>query len=235
MSANILIIDDDEKLSAMVVEYLTKNGFRAEAVASPSEGLKRIAATASGPDLLVLDLMMPEMDGLEVCREVRRHSQLPILMLTGRGDEADRIVGLELGADDYLAKPFNPRELLARIRSILRRASATQAAAAGGATKGVLKFPRLTIDAERREAKIGEERVELTSTEFDLLHVFALNRGVVLSRDAILTKVRGARFEAFDRSIDVHVSHLRQKIEVDPKSPRTIKTVWGEGYLFTGE
>ena len=233
MSTRILIIDDDEKLSAMVVEYLAKNGFEASAVASPRAGLAAILG--SPPDLLVLDLMMPELDGLEVCREVRRHSQLPILMLTGRGDEADRIVGLELGADDYLAKPFNPRELLARVRSILRRSAKTEAPAVPAARSRTITFPRIAVDPDRREVKVAGERVELTSTEFDILHVFALNRGVVLSRDALLTKVRGSRFEAFDRSIDVHVSHLRQKLEADPRSPRTIKTVWGEGYVFTGE
>jgi DNA-binding response OmpR family regulator len=174
--------------------------------------------------------MLPEMDGLEVCREVRRQSQLPILMLTAKGDEADRIVGLELGADDYLAKPFNPRELLARIRSVLRRVGPRVPA-----SRRVLVFPRLSIDPEKREVRVRGERVELTSTQFDLLFVLASNAGVVLSRDALMTRARGGRFEAFDRSVDVHISHIRQRIEADPKNPRTIKTVWGEGYVFTGE
>jgi DNA-binding response OmpR family regulator len=226
--ARVLLIDDDEKLTRMLVEYLANHGFSAETVASPREGLRIIETRP--PDLLILDLMLPEMDGLEVCREVRRISQIPILMLTARGDEADRIVGLELGADDYLGKPFNPRELLARIRSILRRVGPRPPL-----SKRVLVFPRLTIDPDRREVRVSGRRVDLTSTEFDLLFTLASNPGVVLSRETLMTRARGARFEAFDRSVDVHISRIRQKIEKDPKNPRTIKTVWAEGYLFTGE
>ena len=226
--ARILLIDDDEKLTRMLVEYLARHGFSCEAVVSPREGLGLIESRP--PDLLILDLMLPEMDGLEVCQEVRKISQVPILMLTARGDEADRIVGLELGADDYLGKPFNPRELLARIRSILRRVGPRIPP-----SRRVLIFPRLTIDPDRREVRVSGKRVELTSTEFDLLFTLASSPGVVLSRETLMTRARGARFEAFDRSVDVHISRIRQKIEKDPRNPRTIKTVWAEGYVFTGE
>jgi DNA-binding response OmpR family regulator len=226
--SRILLIDDDEKLTAMLVEYLQKHGFAARAVASPRDGLRLLSEQA--PDLLILDVMLPDMDGLEVCREVRRMSQVPILMLTARGDEADRIVGLELGADDYLAKPFNPRELVARMRSILRRVAPRLSSA-----QRVLTFSRITIDPDRREVRVRGERIDLTSTEFDLLFILASSPGVVLSRDTLMSRARGTRFEAFDRSIDVHISHIRQKIEDDPKNPRAVKTVWGEGYVFTGE
>lgn len=226
----ILILDDDAKLAAMLVTYLEKNGFAAEAVGTPSAAMARLQTAP--PDLLVLDLGLPEQDGLEVCRQLRARSALPILMLTGRGDEADRIVGLELGADDYLGKPFNPRELVARVRSILRRVAPLTPAPA---STRVLRFPRMTIDADRREVRVVGAVVTLTSTEFDLLFAMALSAGIVLSRDVLLSKLRGARDGSLDRTIDVHISHLRQKLEVDPKSPRALRTVWGEGYVFTGE
>jgi two-component system phosphate regulon response regulator OmpR len=224
----ILLIDDDEKLTAMLAEYLEKHGFRAQSSASPRAALRLVERQP--PDLVILDVMMPEMDGLEVCREIRRTSQVPILMLTARGDEADRIVGLELGADDYLAKPFNPRELVARVRSILRRVGPRASSA-----QRLLVTGPLAIDPERREVRLRGERVELTSTEFDVLFVLAQSPGRVLSREVLMSRARGARFEAFERTIDVHISHIRQKIEDDPKNPRLVKTVWGEGYVFTGD
>jgi DNA-binding response OmpR family regulator len=176
-------------------------------------------------DALVLDLMLPDMDGLEVCRKVRAGSDLPILMLTARGDATDRVVGLELGADDYLPKPFDPRELLARLRAILRRRSPGRAA-------DVLRFGRLEIDRGARVVRLEGEERPLTSYQFALLIAFAERPGRVMSRDELMDLVKGEQLEAFDRSIDVHVSRIRAAIEDDPKRPRRIITVRGAGYVF---
>jgi len=178
-------------------------------------------------DLLLLDVMLPDGDGFEVCRQVRRESDVPILMLTARGNETDRIVGLELGADDYLPKPFNPRELLARMRAIIRRRTAPEAPSAVN-----LRFGRLEIDRDARVARIDGQPRELTSHQFDLLCALAENAGRVMSRDTLMNYVRGHDIEAFDRSIDVHISRIRTALEDDPKQPRRILTVRGAGYVF---
>jgi DNA-binding response OmpR family regulator len=178
-------------------------------------------------DALVLDIMLPDLDGFEVCRRVRAESDVPVLMLTARGDETDRIVGLELGADDYLPKPFNPRELHARLRAILRRR-----AAPGARRAGVLRFGRLEIDCDARVVRVDGAERPLTSHQFDLLRVLAESAGRVLSREALMQRVRREDLEAFDRSIDVHVSRIRAAIEDDPKHPRRILTVRGVGYVF---
>jgi DNA-binding response OmpR family regulator len=178
-------------------------------------------------DALLLDVMLPDLDGFEVCRRVRAESDIPILMLTARGDEMDRIVGLELGADDYLPKPFNPRELLARLRAILRRRRGS-----GGDRSASLQFGRLEIDQAARVTRLDGEPRSLTSYQFDLLCVLAENAGRVLSRESLMDSVKGEPLEAFDRSIDVHISRIRAAIEDDPKHPRRIVTVRGVGYVF---
>jgi DNA-binding response OmpR family regulator len=180
-----------------------------------------------GFDALILDVMLPDLDGFEVCRQVRAMSDLPILMLTARGEEMERIVGLELGADDYLPKPFNPRELLARLRAILRRSSRP-----GVPRSAPLRFGRLEIDRAARVVRIDGVERPLTSYQFELLDVLATNAGRVLSRETLLDRVRGEELEAFDRSIDVHISRIRAAIEDDPKHPRRVITVRGAGYVF---
>ncbi len=224
MASRLLIIDDDTRLSAMLADYLGTNGFVVDQAATGEAGL--VALKSARPDAVVLDLMLPDMDGLEVCRRMRAESAVPVLMLTARGEETDRIVGLELGADDYLPKPFNPRELLARLRAILRRASDQRQ------SQPVLRFGRLEIDAASRLVRLdGEERV-LTSYQFDLLVALARHAGRVLSRDRLLDLVRGEEASAFDRSIDVHVSRIRAAIEDDPGHPRRLITVRGAGYMM---
>ncbi len=224
MADHILMIEDDRSLAAMLSEYLGGLGMRVTAHASAAQGLEALAKGRF--DALILDVMLPDLDGLEVCRRLRASSDIPILMLTARGDETDRIVGLELGADDYLPKPFNPRELAARLRAILRRR--------GREGHGeVLRFGRLEIDLGARVAAIDGQARALTGYQFDLLCVLALNAGRVMSREVLMDKVRGAELEAFDRSLDVHISRIRAAIEDDPKHPRRIVTVRGAGYLFT--
>jgi len=219
----ILLIEDDPRLAEMVKNYLGEAGF---AVTVSSLGMAGIALEARETfDALVLDLMLPDMDGLEVCRRIRAHSQTPILMLTARGDAMDRVVGLELGADDYLPKPFEPREMLARLRAILRRRGREQRV-------DVLRFGSLEIDAGARKARLNGTECELTDYQFSLLLVLAQHPGRVMSRDAIMELMKSERLESFDRSIDVHISRIRAAIEADPKKPRRIITVRGSGYVF---
>ena len=221
----LLMIEDDRALAEMVATYLGRAGMTLDHRESTEAGLA--AALGGGYDAVILDLMLPDGDGLEVCRAIRARSDVPILMLTARGEEADRIVGLEIGADDYLPKPFNPRELLARLRAILRRRGGGTPAAGD-----VLRFGRLVVDrAARRVTVDGEERA-LTGHQFDILCALAESAGRVLSRDQLMDRVRGAALEAFDRSIDVHISRIRAAIEDDPKNPRRIITLRGAGYLF---
>lgn len=220
----LLMIDDDTKLVELVTEYLTPQGFEVEAVFDGAEGLR--VALDRPPGLIILDLMLPGLDGLEVCRRLRGQSTAPILMLTARGDDADRIVGLEMGADDYLPKPFNPRELLARIRAILRRAQPT--AEPAGQT---LELGELRIDPGARRVWINNAEVELTGVELDLLLALAERAGRVLSRDRILQLLHGPGWASYSRSVDVHISRIRQKIERDPKHPRILKTLRDAGYL----
>jgi DNA-binding response OmpR family regulator len=227
VSERILVIDDDDGLVAMLAEYLGGAGFAVEARPDARSGLERAARGDVGA--VVLDVMLPDGDGFDLCRRIRASSDVPILMLTARGDEMDRVVGLELGADDYLPKPFNPRELLARLRAILRRRAA--GAVRPGAAN-VLRFGRLEIDRDARAVRVGGEERVLTSYQFDLLVALAERAGRVLSRDALLQLVRGENLEAFDRSIDVHVSRIRAAIEDDPKRPRRILTLRGAGYVF---
>src|SRR3989442_4790442 len=218
------MIEDDARLAEMVSEYLGKAGFRVAVASEGRAGLERV--TREPFDALVLDLMLPDMDGLEVCRQLRAKSDLPVLMLTARGEPMDRIVGLELGADDYLPKPFEPRELLARVKALLRRAQPDPVA------DEVLRFGRLEIDVGGRVARLDGVPCDLTSHQFDLLVVLARSAGRVLSRDQIMDSLKGHPLEAFDRSIDVHISRIRAVIEEDPKTPRRVLTVRGAGYVF---
>jgi len=225
MPDRILIIEDDRQLTDMLTEYLQPLGMRVTAAGSAVEGLRLVERDAF--DALVLDVMLPDGDGFDVCRKVRSRSDIPILMLTARGDELDRIVGLELGADDYLPKPFNPRELLARLRAILRRRNVPAAA-----RNQTLQFGRLEIDRDARAVRVDGEPRALTGYQFDLLSTLAAHAGRVMSRDALMEKLKGENLEAFDRSLDVHISRIRAAIEDDPKHPRRIITVRGAGYVF---
>ena len=223
MAQRILLIEDDPRLAEMVSEYLGQAGFR---VTHAADGRSGLALHARDPfDALVLDLMLPDMDGLQVCQELRARSATPVLMLTARGDATDRIVGLEMGADDYLPKPFEPRELLARLRAILRRGAPDTA-------PQVLRFGRMDIDAGARAVRVDGTEKALTSYQFELVCALAQNAGRVLSRETLMDLVKGAPLEAFDRSIDVHISRIRAAIEDDPKKPRRIVTVRGAGYVF---
>lgn len=242
----IVLVEDDLPLAETTVEYLQNFGFDVEHIADGVKGAE--VAVAGGYDLLLLDLMLPGVDGLEICRRVRASSaaHLPILMLTARGDETDRVVGLELGADDYLTKPFSLRELVARIRAHLRRSSARAVSSsdvvsdrdAMGNKEEIesdgerIEVGSLSVDRRLRTVAQGGESIELTATEFELLWVFVLHPQQVMSREHLLDLVRGREFDVFDRSIDVHISKLRKKLEVNPKKPRLIQTVWGVGYRF---
>jgi DNA-binding response OmpR family regulator len=222
VAQRILLIEDDPRLAEMVAEYLGESGFRVSRAASGAAGMEQLAREPF--DALVLDLMLPDIDGLELCRQLRTKSDIPVLMLTARGDSTDRVVGLEIGADDYLPKPFQPRELLARLRAILRRRGASAAQA--------LRFGRLEIDRDARSVRLDGADKALTSYQFALLVALAQNAGRVLSREQLMDLAKGEPLEAFDRSIDVHISRLRAAIEDDPKRPRRIVTVRGAGYVF---
>ena len=227
-ASRLLLIDDDARLSTMVGDYLGQAGFEVVLAGSLAAGRERLANESF--DALVLDLMLPDGDGLDLCRELRanpRTRQLPLLMLTARGEPLDRIVGLELGADDYLGKPFEPRELQARVKALLRRA-----APASANDDDVLRFGRLEIDLGARVARLAGVVCDLTGHQFDLLVVLAQSPGRVLSRDQIMDSLKGHPLEAFDRSIDVHISRIRSVIEDDPKAPRRVLTVRGAGYVF---
>jgi two-component system, OmpR family, phosphate regulon response regulator OmpR len=225
MADQVLIVDDDTRLSAMLAEYLTGNGFQVHAAETAGAGIADLNRLS--PDAVILDVMLPDMDGFETLRRIRTNSNVPVLMLTAKGDETDRIVGLEIGADDYLPKPFNPRELLARLKAILRRRNA-----GASASQRVLRFGRLEIDPASRSVRIDGRDCSMTSYQFDLLVALAENAGRTLSREQLMDMVKGEELEAFDRSIDVHVSRIRAAIETDPKHPRRIITVRGAGYVF---
>jgi DNA-binding response OmpR family regulator len=232
-SPRILIVDDDARLAEMLSTYLAARGFAVEVRGDGQSGLRALEmGTGGGFDAVVLDVMLPDTDGFEVCRRVRARSDVPIVMLTARGDATDRVVGLELGADDYLPKPFDPRELLARLGAVLRR-TRRGAADATGAGPGPLRFGPLTIDPQAREVRVGGERRDLTARQFDLLLLLAERAGRVQTREQIMDALRGEEWDSVDRRIDVHVSRIRTAIEDDPKHPRFLQTVRGAGYVFT--
>jgi two-component system, OmpR family, phosphate regulon response regulator OmpR len=223
MADRILLIEDDSRLAEMVSNYLGGAGFYVTVAPNGTTGIAYEARDAF--DAVVLDLMLPDMDGLEICRRIRARAPTPILMLTARGEPMDRVVGLEMGADDYLAKPFEPRELLARLKAILRRTRGDQATE-------MLRFGRLEIDVGARQARLDGNDALLTSHQFALLLALARHPGRVMSRDALMEQVRNEPLEAFDRSIDVHISRIRAAIEDDASKPRRVITVRGAGYVF---
>jgi DNA-binding response OmpR family regulator len=224
----VLLVEDDRRLASLTKEYLEGHGVAVVHVADGRRGQEE--ALSGRFDAVLLDLMLPGKDGLEVCREVRARSEVPIVVLTARGEEADRVMGLELGADDYLAKPFSPRELLARIRAVVRRAKGR-----AGPDRGAVRVGGLVVDPAARRVTLEGREVALTAYEFALLLALARRAGRVLAREQLMELARGSAEDAFDRSIDVHVSRLRQKLGDDPKRPRLIKTVRGAGYVLAGE
>lgn len=239
MLPRLLMIEDDQRLAGMVVTYLQQNGYEVVHVSTASEGLALLAQAAGAQAfaLLLLDLMLPDAFGLDVCRQIRAQkgaaANLPIVMLTAKGDPMDKVIGLELGADDYVAKPFEPRELLARLRALLRRQQVlTPRADPGTQARALLRFGRLEINLDARSLQLDGQERSVTSYQFDLLVALAQGAGRVLSREHLMDVVKGETPEAFDRSIDVHIGRLRAAIEDDPKQPRRIITVRGAGYVF---
>jgi DNA-binding response OmpR family regulator len=227
----ILIIDDDARLVKNLSTYLKDFNYQTEAAYNGAEGLKKIESFS--PDLVILDLMMPEIDGLDVCREIRKTRSVPVIMLTARGEEPDIVAGLEVGADDYLTKPFSLRELQARIKARLRRPVQAQDSDETG--EKTISCRGITLDPSKREVSKNGVILSLTGTEFNLLWLMMSQPGVVFSRDRLLDELRNRELEAFDRSIDAHISHLRKKVEDSPKNPSCILTVWGTGYKFVAE
>lgn len=226
MNPRVLIIDDDERLSELLREYLgSRFGFDVRTAAHPEAGLRLLKSDA--PDIVILDVMLPDMDGFAVCRRIRETSRVPIVMLTARGDVMDRIVGLELGADDYLPKPFEPRELVARIQAVLRRGKPAE-------PDDLLRVGPLELNWTARAVRLDGKELVLTAAEFDLLGLLVRNRGRVLTRDRILDETKGLDWESYDRSIDVLVSRLRQKLGDNAKRPAFIRTIRGTGYCFIG-
>ncbi|MFJ2028173.1 response regulator transcription factor [Streptosporangium sp. NPDC087985] len=225
MSARILVVDDDPAVAEVVARYLERDGHRVECVGDGAEALRR--ALSNPPDLLVLGLMLPKMDGLQVCRKLRERWPVPVIMLTALGEEIDRVVGLETGADDYIAKPFSPRELALRVQSVLRRARGASVPAG----TGVLRDGALVVDVGAHEVRLGGEQIMLTAREFDLLAHLMRNPRQVFSRSTLLNQVWGWSF-GDSSTVTVHVRRLREKIEPDPTAPRRIVTVWGVGYRY---
>lgn len=226
MSIKILIIDDDAELTELLREYFESQDAEVETTGSPKEGIARIKSWR--PSAVVLDVMMPEMDGFEALKRIREFSKIPVVMLTARGDVSDRIAGLESGADDYMPKPFDVRELWTRIQTVLRRAT-TQFG-----SNGVYAFEGLEVDANTQSVRLDGEPLDLTTAEFEMLRLFAENPQKPLDRDFMMEQTRGIPWESFNRSVDVVVSRLRQKLGDDPRHPRFLKTIWGTGYMFVG-
>jgi two-component system alkaline phosphatase synthesis response regulator PhoP len=226
MNELILVVDDESRIVKLARDYLEQAGYR---VLSAGDGVTGLAiARHDRPDLIVLDLKLPGMDGLDVCRAVRRDSDTPIIMLTARVEETDRLIGLELGADDYITKPFSPRELAARVRTVLRRAR-------GPAAGRVLRIADLEIDQEGHRVRRAGEVIELSRIEFNLLAILAQHPGQTLSRAQLLDRLHGVAYEGYDRSIDAHIKNLRRKLEPEPTTPRYVQTVYGVGYRFNDE
>ena len=220
----ILVVDDEPKIVKLARDYLEHAGY---AVRAAHDGQAALAiARSEKPDLIVLDLGLPEVDGLDVTRSLRRDSKVPIIMLTARGDESDKLVGLELGADDYMTKPFSPKELVARVRAVFRRLDAAETAGER------IRAADLMLDVPRMSATVGRRKVELTPTEFQLLAALARQPGRIFTRGQLLDAVRGVAFESYERAIDAHVKNIRRKIEPNPREPRYILTVYGVGYKF---
>jgi two-component system phosphate regulon response regulator OmpR len=228
MEEKVLLVDDDEKLLKLVKEYLTGYGLKVLTLPDGSAVLKTISTEV--PDMVILDIMLPGRDGLDVLKDIRTESSVPVIMLTAKGEDADRIVGLELGADDYLPKPFNPRELLARVRAVLRRPPRLHDAEAQ--EDKLIRRGGMTLNTAKQALLVEGNEVELSSTEYKLLKALMKHPNVVMTRDQLMDLARGRDFMAFDRSIDVHISKLRTKLKPFPHYHKCIKTVWGTGYMF---
>lgn len=224
----ILVVDDEARLVDVIKAYLERDGYRVSSAGNGREAL--LAARREHPDLILLDIMLPELDGMEVCRTLRRESAVPIIMLTARAEESDKLVGLELGADDYITKPFSPREVVARVRAVLRRSQSDKEASQDEA----ISEGDLVIDRGRHEVRRSGALIALTPTEFALLWALASNRGRVLSRLQLMDKALGETYEGYERTIDAHIKNLRRKVEADPAHPRYVHTVFGVGYKFEG-
>ena len=230
----ILVVDDEPKIVELARDYLEHAGFAVATASDGASALEQIRRRA--PDLVVLDLGLPRVDGLDVTREVRRRGDLPIVMLTARDDELDKLLGLELGADDYMTKPFSPRELVARVRAVLRRAERAGGSPDGGGPGAeVIRAGEVTIDVPRMRVEAGGRLVELTPTEFQILVALARRPGRILTRSQLLDAVHGIAFESYERAIDTHVKNLRRKLEPDPRVPRYVLTVHGVGYRFADD
>ena len=227
--SKILLIDDDEKLGDLLQSFFGRFDLNLIAAQDPETGLEKL--TEESPDLVILDVMLPGQDGFEVCRTIRKTSAVPIIMLTARGEVTDRIVGLEIGADDYMPKPFEPRELVARIQNVLRRSQTSETKPKGSK----LEYDGLVVDLDKRSAELDGEPLDLTTMEYQLLALFAGNPGQTYTRDEILNELRGIDAQLFSRSVDILISRLRQKLGDTSKQSRFIKTVWGTGYVFIGE
>lgn len=229
----ILLVEDDLALAGLIREYLSRNGYTVGGVRTGTEAVAAILSAK--PDMVILDLMLPGLDGLSVCREVRPHYHGPILMLTAREDDMDQVAGLEMGADDYVKKPVEPRVLLARIRALFRRSDGGSPRMEALETLRDLRFGTLEISRVTRSVRFGGKEVPLSTTEFDTLWVLASRNGEILSRDALSHELKGREYDGFDRSIDICISRLRRKLEENPEKPERIKTVWGSGYLFVAD
>lgn len=221
----VLVVDDEKTLVKALAFNLEKEGFRVETAYDGKEALEKVFELK--PDIVVLDLMLPEVDGFEVCRRIRKKLEIPIIMLTARSEDIDKVLGLELGADDYLTKPFNSRELVARIKAILRRSIVRDEE-----SKKVIQIGKLQVDLLQHRARLGDQEISLTSKEFALLSFLVANAGNVYSREQLLEQVWGYDYYGDVRTVDVHIRHLREKIEQDPGNPELIITVWGTGYKF---
>jgi DNA-binding response OmpR family regulator len=219
----ILVVEDEPKIAQVARDYLERAGFAVLVAADGRAALSQ--ARAAKPDLVVLDLGLPDQDGLDVIRSLRSTSKVPVVVLTARGDESDRVVGLELGADDYVVKPFSPKELVARVRAVLRRASDEE-------PREVIRARDVTLDLATLRVRVGQRAVDLTASEFQLLAALARSPGRVLTRSQLLDAVRGVAFESYERAIDTHIKNIRRKIEPDPRRPRYVETVYGVGYRF---
>lgn len=221
----ILVVDDEPKMIKLARDYLAQAGYH---VVTATDGVAAVSASRTAkPDLIVLDLGLPKLDGLDVTRAIRKDSNVPIIMLTARGEESDKLVGLELGADDYMTKPFSPKELVARVRVVLRRAEGVAASAVE-----MIRVGNLTLDVPRMRVSVGDQPVDVTSTEFQLLTALVKQPGRIFTRAQLLDAVHGVAFESYERAIDAHIKNLRRKIEPDPHEPKYILTVYGVGYKF---
>ena len=225
----VLVVDDETKILRLARDYLEHAGFAVLTTATGTEALA--AARQARPDLIVLDLGLPDQDGLDVTRALRKESNVPIIMLTARGDESDKLVGLELGADDYLTKPFSPKELVARVRAVLRRTEKTLSSP----DREIIRTAELTLDLPRMRATLGQRPIDLTATEFELLAALAGQPGRIFTRGQLLNAVHGVAFESYERAIDAHIKNIRRKLEPNPRQPRYILTVYGVGYKFADE